>query len=45
LSQIERFKLELEKAIEVEDFENAAVLRDQILSLENQIGELSGIEN
>lgn len=41
--QASRMKEDLEKAIEVEDFEQAAILRDKIIEIEGKLGELTRI--
>lgn len=40
-AQVDQMRVDLEKAIEVEDFEQAAILRDQIIEKEVQLGELN----
>ena len=41
--QATQMKEDLEKAIEVEDFEQAAILRDKIIEIEGKLGELTRI--
>ena len=38
--QVNQMKEDLERAIEVEDFEQAAILRDKIIEIEGKLGEL-----